>query len=130
MSTPAHSNAAAHLITGDAIEQFDVLGPTIQFLMAPAEAGDIYCIMRGVIAPGVFVPLHSHADFETFVVVSGELYQPAKALTHGPANRVMPTQVGIHDFPWCTRRSRGWRAFARHDEGESAFRRVGIRGCC
>jgi hypothetical protein len=38
----------------------------------------------------------------------------------------MPTQVGIHDFPWCTPRGRGWRAFAHHDEGESVFQRVGI----
>jgi uncharacterized RmlC-like cupin family protein len=31
-------------------------------------------MMRGTIPPGVCVPLHSHAEPETFVVISGELY--------------------------------------------------------
>jgi hypothetical protein len=42
----------------------------------------------------------------------------------------MPTKVGIHDFPCCDQQSRGWRAFARHDEegqaGESTLLAVGI----
>jgi hypothetical protein len=29
----------------------------------------------------------------------------------------MPAQAGIHDFRCCTQHSRGWRAFARHDDG-------------
>jgi hypothetical protein len=29
---------------------------------------------------------------------------------------VMPTQVGIHVFPLCWQRKRGWPAFAGHDE--------------
>ncbi len=33
---------------------------------------------------------------------------------------VMPTKVGIHDFAARTNASRGWRAFARHDELGSA----------
>jgi quercetin dioxygenase-like cupin family protein len=73
MSTRVHSNAAPYVVAGDNLETFDVLGPTIEFLMAPAEKGDSYCIMRGTIAPGVIIPLHSHEDFETFVIVSGEL---------------------------------------------------------
>jgi hypothetical protein len=24
--------------------------------------------------------------------------------------------VGIHVFPWCKQRRRGWRAFAHHDD--------------
>jgi hypothetical protein len=40
--------------------------------------------------------------------------------------------AGAHDFPLCAWRSRGWRAFARHDVGEAAdesvFRRAGISG--
>jgi hypothetical protein len=39
----------------------------------------------------------------------------------------MPTQVGIHDLPVTPPQSRGWRAFARHDDDEPAFRRAGIR---
>jgi quercetin dioxygenase-like cupin family protein len=31
------------------------------------------CVMRGVIPPGVVVPLHSHADPETFIGIAGEL---------------------------------------------------------
>ena len=37
---------------------------------------------------------------------------PEKGLTHQRPNSVMPTQVGIHDFPLCVRHSRGWRACA------------------
>ena len=52
------------------------------------------------------------------------LYQPAQRLTHGRPGCVMPTKslpqakagVGIHDFRRPTRPSRGWRAFARHDD--------------
>jgi hypothetical protein len=34
----------------------------------------------------------------------------------------MPTKVGIHDFPARMRDSRGWRAFARHDELSTSVR--------
>ena len=34
----------------------------------------------------------------------------------GSIPSVMPTQVGIHDLPYCTGQRRGWRAFARHDD--------------
>jgi mannose-6-phosphate isomerase-like protein (cupin superfamily) len=46
---------------------FDVLGPTVEFL----TSNDEYCVMRGVIPPGVTVPLHSHDDAEDFFIVSG-----------------------------------------------------------
>jgi mannose-6-phosphate isomerase-like protein (cupin superfamily) len=49
----------------------DVLGPAIEFLRSPAEKDAAYCVMRGVIPPGVSVPLHSHPDPETFFIVSG-----------------------------------------------------------
>jgi quercetin dioxygenase-like cupin family protein len=53
-------------------EVLDVLGPTVQFL-TPSEHGEnTTCILRGVIPPGVIVPLHSHADPETYFPVSGE----------------------------------------------------------
>ena len=56
--------------TGETIE---VLGPTIQYLTAPDGGDDGPCVMRGTIPPGFVVPLHSHADPETFLMLSGEL---------------------------------------------------------
>lgn len=61
----------AYLVDPAAVETLDVLGPTVQFL-TPPEDGEP-CVMRGTIPPGVVVPLHSHADPETFLAVSGEL---------------------------------------------------------
>jgi quercetin dioxygenase-like cupin family protein len=48
----------------------DELGPTVQ-LLTPSEA--TYCVIRSTIPPGVVVPLHSHADRESFFVMSGNL---------------------------------------------------------
>ena len=49
----------------------DVLGPSIAFLTLPDEPGAVYCVMIGTIPPGVSIPLHSHADLESFYVLSG-----------------------------------------------------------
>jgi quercetin dioxygenase-like cupin family protein len=46
----------------------DVQGAAIDFLTVPGEEPSV---MRGTIPAGMTVPLHSHADPETFVVVSG-----------------------------------------------------------
>jgi quercetin dioxygenase-like cupin family protein len=54
-------------------EPFDMFGPTLEFLTLPEEAQHDFCVLRGVIPPGVSVPLHSHPDTETFFVVSGEM---------------------------------------------------------
>jgi quercetin dioxygenase-like cupin family protein len=48
----------------------DVFGPTIEFLSLPTE-GASFCVLRGVIPAGGFVPLHSHPDDESFLVLSG-----------------------------------------------------------
>jgi mannose-6-phosphate isomerase-like protein (cupin superfamily) len=53
--------------SGSGTEVFDVLGPTLEFL----TWNDEYCMMRGVVPPGVTVPLHSHDDAEDFFIVSG-----------------------------------------------------------
>lgn len=50
----------------------EVLGPTIQHLTELSEDRE-FCLMKGEVPPGVIVPLHSHADHETFFVLSGEL---------------------------------------------------------
>jgi quercetin dioxygenase-like cupin family protein len=51
----------------------DFLGPTIEFLTSPEDEQNEFCVQKAIIAPGGFVPLHSHADIEDFVVLSGEL---------------------------------------------------------
>ena len=38
---------------------------------SPPEAGIDFYLLRGVIPPGVSVPLHSRPDTEYFIVVSG-----------------------------------------------------------
>ena len=48
-------------------EALDVLGPTVEFL----TWSDDFCVMRGVIPPGVTVPLHRHGDAEDFFIISG-----------------------------------------------------------
>ena len=63
---------AAHLIDPAQLETINVLGPTIQFLTQPEEL-NAPCIMRGTIPAGVSVPLHSHADPETFLMISGSV---------------------------------------------------------
>jgi quercetin dioxygenase-like cupin family protein len=52
-------------------EVLDVLGPTVEFLNVSEEPNEQFCLMRGVVPPGVTVPLHSHDDTEVFFVVSG-----------------------------------------------------------
>jgi quercetin dioxygenase-like cupin family protein len=51
----------------------DLVGPTIEFLTSPQEANIDFCVLRGVLPPGVSVPLHSHPDTEDFFVLSGEV---------------------------------------------------------
>jgi len=51
----------------------DLMGPTVEFLTSPQEAGIDFCLLRGVLPPGVSVPLHSHPDTEDFIVISGEV---------------------------------------------------------
>jgi quercetin dioxygenase-like cupin family protein len=69
-----HTN---HPVSTSIHEVLDVLGPTVEFLTPPSEAGAVYCVMKGTIPAGVSVPLHSHPDPESFFVLSGY----AQALT-------------------------------------------------
>ncbi len=62
-----------YLVDPRALETFDVLGPTVQFLTPVDGDPDAPCLIRGSIPPHRFVPLHSHADPETFVAISGEM---------------------------------------------------------
>ena len=57
----------------------DLLGPTVEFLTSPQEASIEFCLLRGVIPPGVSVPLHSHPDTEDFFVISARYRRSGKA---------------------------------------------------
>lgn len=54
-------------------EILDVIGPQIQYLTALSDANDDYCLIRANFPAGVVVPIHSHADRETFYILGGEL---------------------------------------------------------
>ncbi len=71
MSHFAITEPAAHLVDTSGIERFEVMGPMVEYL-TPLRKGEP-CVMRGTIPPGVSVPLHAHADPETFLMVSGEV---------------------------------------------------------
>jgi quercetin dioxygenase-like cupin family protein len=73
MSGHTVSRQVGHLVDPSDAETFDVLGPTVQFLTHPEGGDDEPCVMRGTIPPGVFVPLHTHADPETFLMISGDV---------------------------------------------------------
>src|SRR5262245_33206761 len=82
----------ADLATTVAHEIVDVLGPIVEFITSPGHR-DSYCVMRGTIPAGVSVRLHSHADAESFLVVSGT----AQTLS-GHADRLEWIDVGPGDF--------------------------------
>lgn len=68
--------ATARLVDPRTAEMINILGPTIEFITPPVGGDHDPCVMRGTIPPGVAVPLHSHADPETFLVFSGEVEAP------------------------------------------------------
>ncbi len=64
---------AAYLVDPETAGTFDAFRPKIQFLTPSETPETAPCVMRAVFRPGVFVPLHSHDDLETFIIISGEL---------------------------------------------------------
>lgn len=70
MQTPFFQS---RLIDSSQEPPFDILGPVVQFLVDPAATSDAFGVIRGIIAPGVVVPLHSHADPEVIYVLDGAL---------------------------------------------------------
>jgi quercetin dioxygenase-like cupin family protein len=76
--TPSVKHAATnelvtHLIDVNGLQAFDIMGVEIRYLIEPGVEDNRPCIMRGVIPPGIVVPLHSHEDPETFFQLSGEM---------------------------------------------------------
>jgi uncharacterized RmlC-like cupin family protein len=61
----------ANLAEGSGLPVLDVLGPSVEFLNDTDDDVNKICVMRGVIPPGVMVPLHRHDDFEDFFILSG-----------------------------------------------------------
>ena len=51
----------------------DLFGPTIQRVIPLSDEDGGYCLLKGVVPPGVIVPLHAHPDRETFYVLVGQL---------------------------------------------------------
>jgi quercetin dioxygenase-like cupin family protein len=52
---------------------FNLMGPLVRFLVDPAEAAGAFGLICGIVAPGVAIPLHSHADPEVLFVLDGAL---------------------------------------------------------
>ena len=46
-------------------------GVTVEYLTPLADG--VPCVMRGTIPPGATVPIHSHEDTETFLMIGGEI---------------------------------------------------------
>jgi quercetin dioxygenase-like cupin family protein len=55
------------------VETLDILGPRIRFLTPLVDDPDAYCVISSVVPPNVVVPLHSHPERETFLIISGDL---------------------------------------------------------
>lgn len=49
------------------------VGPIFTYLTPAEGASDAYCVFRVEVPAGVTVPIHSHADRETFYILSGEI---------------------------------------------------------
>jgi len=65
-----HTNIEINPTTGACV---DVFGPTVEFLTLPEETHNDFCVLKGVIPPGVSISLHSHPDTEDFFILSGEV---------------------------------------------------------
>jgi quercetin dioxygenase-like cupin family protein len=78
MSMPTQRDASKvfqHLADQSSGPILDVFGPTVEFL----TQSDEFCVLRGVVPPGVTVPLHRHGDAEDFFIISGT----QQVLVHG-----------------------------------------------
>jgi quercetin dioxygenase-like cupin family protein len=73
MSASPATERVASLIDQRRAPRLGVLGPALAVLTPTDGSPSDPCVMRGTIPPGVSVPLHSHADPETFLAVSGEV---------------------------------------------------------
>jgi quercetin dioxygenase-like cupin family protein len=70
-SVSAHSEVLHRIAEGTARDAFEVFGPQVEFLTWNDDEHGQFCVMRGIVPPGVTVPLHKHADAEDFLILSG-----------------------------------------------------------
>ena len=61
----------ANTTSGD--QAFNLFGVLLNFLVTPDETGREISLFKGALAPGVVIPLHSHAEPEVFYVLEGSL---------------------------------------------------------
>lgn len=92
MVQPVQQERSAYLVAQDS-PAIDLMGPTIQLLGQPEELDGGICVMLGTIPPDAIVPLHSHADPETFLMIAGELEGFADAENGGRWLRIEPGGV-------------------------------------
>lgn len=71
--SPETLSLETRLINSKNEPTFNILGPEVQFLVDPVEALGAFGLIRGVVAPGIAIPLHSHADPEVMFVLDGAL---------------------------------------------------------
>jgi quercetin dioxygenase-like cupin family protein len=92
MAQPGSHERSAYLVARES-PIIDLMGPTIQLLGEPDELDGGICVMRGTIPPDGIVPLHSHADPETFLMIAGELEGFADTENGGRWLRIEPGGV-------------------------------------
>lgn len=76
MSGNLNSDGRPLTRTSDSREVFspqENLHPTNVFLTDISENREDFCLMQCTLPPGAIVPMHSHADRETFYVISGKI---------------------------------------------------------
>src|ERR1700758_2974996 len=70
-SRQLHSTVLHEIAEGTPSATLDVFGPTLEFISGPDDPAAGFWVMRGVVPPGVVVPLHSHDDAEDFLILAG-----------------------------------------------------------
>jgi quercetin dioxygenase-like cupin family protein len=71
------------------LETLDVLGARIEFLQPQPASDGVPLALRGTLPPGAVVPLHSHPEPETFLLLEGAV----QAFGEDEAGRVRRTTV-------------------------------------
>jgi quercetin dioxygenase-like cupin family protein len=70
-SRQTHGTVLRQIVEGTPYAMLDVFGPTLEFVSGPDDPAAGFWVMRGVVPPGVVVPLHSHNDAEDFFILAG-----------------------------------------------------------
>ena len=70
-SDQLHSTVLREIAAATPYATVDVFGPTLEFVSGPDDPAADFWVMRGVVPPGVVVPLHSHDDAEDFFILAG-----------------------------------------------------------